>query len=86
MSTKTKYSGSLDVQTSKDSGIHKAIDKRTVAKAKTGKSSDPSFTQTTLYLPRQVMADVKVSLLKDPASGDFSELVGSLLVDWLKRK
>lgn len=50
-------------------------------RAKTGKRSDPSYTQVGCYLPRSLNNQVKVKLIDD--SRDFSDLVAELLTDWL---
>jgi hypothetical protein len=50
-----------------------------------GKRSDPDYMQTTLYVPRSLMTEIKVKLLRSDAH-EFSGLVESLLRDWLKRR
>lgn len=50
-------------------------------RVKTGKRSDPSYTQVGCYLPRSLNNQVKVKLIDD--SRDFSDLVAELLTDWL---
>jgi hypothetical protein len=50
-----------------------------------GKRSDPAYMQTTLYLPRSLMTDVRVKLLRS-GDAEVSGLVESLLRDWLKRR
>ena len=50
-------------------------------RAKTGKRSDPTFTQVGCYLPRDLNNRVKVNLIGD--SRDFSDLVAELLEKWL---
>ena len=50
-------------------------------RAKTGKRSDPNYTQVGCYLPRSLNNQVKVKLIDD--SRDFSDLVAELLTDWL---
>ena len=51
------------------------------SRAKTGKRSDPSYTQVGCYLPRELNNRVKMKLVAD--SRDFSDLVAELLDDWL---
>lgn len=51
------------------------------SRAKTGKRSDPTYTQVGCYLPRDLNNQVKVKLVED--SRDFSDLVAELLNDWL---
>lgn len=50
-----------------------------------GKRSDPAYMQTTLYVPRALMVDTKVKMLRT-STKEFSGLVESLLRDWLKRR
>ena len=50
-------------------------------RAKTGKRSDPSYTQVGCYIPKELNNRVKVRLIED--SRDFSDLVAELLEDWL---
>ena len=50
-------------------------------RAKTGKRSDPTYTQVGCYLPRDLNNKVKVKLIGD--SRDFSDLAAELLEKWL---
>lgn len=50
-------------------------------RAKTGKRSDPSYTQVGCYIPKELNSRVKVKLVGD--SRDFSDLVAELLDNWL---
>ena len=50
-------------------------------RAKTGKRSDPSYTQVGCYLPKALNNRVKIKLVED--SRDFSDLVAELLDEWL---
>ncbi|WP_227500130.1 hypothetical protein [Synechococcus sp. PCC 7335] len=50
-------------------------------RAKTGKRSDPSYTQVGCYIPKDLNSRVKVRLVED--SRDFSDLVAELLNEWL---
>ena len=50
-------------------------------RAKTGKRSDPTYTQVGCYLPKELSSRVKVKLIED--SRDFSDLVAELLNEWL---
>lgn len=50
-------------------------------RAKTGKRSDPSYTQVGCYIPKELNSKVKVRLVED--SRDFSDLVAELLNEWL---
>lgn len=49
-----------------------------------GKNKDAEYAQTNVYLPKDVKAAVKIELLK--SGGELSELVETLLRDWLKRR
>jgi hypothetical protein len=50
-------------------------------RSKTGKRSDPDYTQVGCYLPRDLNNRVKVKLVGD--SRDFSDLTAELLEQWL---
>ena len=50
-------------------------------RAKTGKRSDPAYTQVGCYLPRDLNNRVKVKLVGDHR--DFSDLTAELLEKWL---
>lgn len=56
-------------------------DKQRRKRAKTGKRSDPTYTQVGCYLPRDLNNKVKVKLIGD--SRDFSDLAAELLEQWL---
>jgi hypothetical protein len=47
-----------------------------------GKNKDDRYVQTNVYLPKEVKAAVKIELLR--SDGELSELVETLLRDWLK--
>ena len=49
-----------------------------------GKRSDTEYTQVTAYIHESTHREVKIALLKSGSKQDFSELVDSLLADWLK--
>jgi hypothetical protein len=51
-----------------------------------GKRSDPSFVQTTAYIRAETYKDVRIALLQEDESHDYSELVEELLSDWLKKR
>jgi hypothetical protein len=51
-----------------------------------GKRSDPDFTQTTAYVRKNTLNDVKVALLREGKGRDYSELVEDLLRGWLKSR
>ncbi len=50
-----------------------------------GKSSNPDYAQALAYVRKTTLKSVKRELLDEPDL-DFSELVESLLTDWLKSK
>jgi hypothetical protein len=49
-----------------------------------GKRSDPDFTQITAYLRTKTIEDVKIKLIKQGSTQDFSELIEELLSVWLR--
>ena len=51
-----------------------------------GKRSDPDCVQVTAYINKHRHQAAKMELLKDGGSQDFSELVDSLLAEWLKSR
>ena len=50
-----------------------------------GKHSNPAYMQTTLWIPRDLMADVKVRLIRSEYK-EFSGTVETLLRNWLKAR
>jgi hypothetical protein len=48
-----------------------------------GKRSDPDFVQITAYIRQDTHKAAKVALLEQDLDQDFSELLESLLRDWL---
>lgn len=58
-----------------------APSKQRRGKAKTGKRSDPRYTQVGCYLPRDLNNKIKMKLVADPR--DFSDLVAELLNKWV---
>ncbi len=48
-----------------------------------GKRSDPNFEQVTAYIRKETYRQTKITLLSDDAQQDFSELIESLLTEWL---
>lgn len=51
-----------------------------------GKRSDADYVQVTAYIQKDTHRDVKIALLKTSTDKDFSELVDSLLANWLKSR
>jgi hypothetical protein len=52
-------------------------------KGRGGKSSDPNYTQCSIYLPRKLRKKAGRALDDDDKGQDFSDLVEELLVKWL---
>jgi hypothetical protein len=81
----TKFKNILDVARTRqpvpaetqDTGERSAKDKRG------GKRSDPEFEQITAYVRRTTYRQVKVALLQEGSKRDFSDLVETLLNQWL---
>ena len=51
-----------------------------------GKRSDPEFEQVTAYVRKRTHYAVKLALLKEGRSRQFSDLVEQLLTSWLASK
>ncbi len=50
-----------------------------------GKRRDPDFEQVTAYIRRSTHHSVKLALLKEDANRQFSDLVETLLAEWLAK-
>jgi hypothetical protein len=50
-----------------------------------GKRSNPEFEQVTAYLPKDLYKRVKIALIEQDRSREFSALVSELLTDWLSQ-
>ena len=50
-----------------------------------GKHSNPAYMQTTLWIPRDLLTEVKIKLLRSEYK-EFSGTVERLLRDWLKSR
>jgi hypothetical protein len=48
-----------------------------------GKRSDPDFEQVTAYIRKETYRQTKITLLSSDGEQDFSELIESLLTEWL---
>jgi len=48
-----------------------------------GKRNHPDYTQVTAYIPRSLHEEVKIGLIRE-GKQDFSTLVETLLVKWVK--
>lgn len=51
-----------------------------------GKSKNPDFVQTSIYIKKDTQISVKSKLLTDQKNRDFSDLVEELLSEWLSKK
>lgn len=51
--------------------------------ARQGKSSDPEYQKTTVYLPKQLHRDVKIACLQADPPLDMSDVIEQKLADWL---
>jgi hypothetical protein len=50
----------------------------------TGKRSNPDFEQVTAYIRRQTYQAIKIALIQEGTTRDFSDLTEELLLTWLK--
>jgi hypothetical protein len=50
------------------------------------KRSDPKFVQTSPYIRRETLRQVKMQLLLEGQGKEYSELVEELLTEWLKKQ
>ncbi len=50
---------------------------------KTGKSSDPNYRSTTVYLKKETVKRAQVKLIENDS--DFSTLVENLVQDWIDK-
>jgi hypothetical protein len=56
-------------------------------KAKTkGKRSDPDYEQVSAYIRKETYRNVKIALLQEEEKRDFSDLVETLLSEWLNNQ
>lgn len=56
------------------------------SKGRGGKSSDPNYTQCSIYLPRTLRKKAGRALDDDDNGQDFSDLVEELVTTWLKAR
>lgn len=81
----TKFSGLADTQKLKALEIRNPknlTDSKRGPGRPPGKHSNTDYTQTTVYLPKKLLADVKIKLIPD--RGEMSGLIEGLLQEWLK--
>lgn len=50
-----------------------------------GKRTHPDYQQTTIYIPRTLHDQVKIALIREGRK-EFSELVETLLTDWISER
>ncbi|MGB3691776.1 MAG: hypothetical protein WA999_03540 [Spirulinaceae cyanobacterium] len=50
-----------------------------------GKRSNPNYEQVSAYIKKQTYTKVKIALLEQGKEQDFSELVETLLNEWLSK-
>ena len=48
-----------------------------------GKSSNPGYQKTTVYLPKQLHRDVRIACLQADPPLDMSDVIEQKLADWL---
>ena len=51
----------------------------------TGKRTNPDYQQVTVYIPRTLHDQVKITLIQEGRK-EFSELVGELLAKWIEQR
>ncbi len=62
------------------------VAKAAVGRPATGKKSDAQYRQSTVYIRKTTSKRVKQALLDAEDGQDFSDLVETLLMDWLNAK
>jgi hypothetical protein len=81
----TKFKNILDVARTRQTVPAETQDavKRSAKDKRAGKRSDPEFEQITAYVRRSTYRQVKVALLQEGSTRDFSDLVETMLNQWL---
>lgn len=69
----------------KEVAISPILSGRPNRKKGNGKSSNPNYTQALAYVRKETLQEVKEKLFYNP-SQDFSDLIESLLSDWVKKQ
>ncbi len=59
--------------------------KQPASTGRVGKKGNPEYQQATAYIPRKLHEEVQVKLIKNGKRQDFSQLVETLLQDWIQR-
>ena len=75
----SKFDGVLGRSTQPIEAVPKVLSTRAL-----GKSADPDYQKTTVYLRKQLHRNVKIACLKANPPLDMSEVVEQQLTDWLK--
>jgi hypothetical protein len=60
-------------------------EKRKRGRPRSGKRSNPDYEQTTIYIPRNLHDQVRVTLIQE-GRNDFSDLVEELLSRWVRTR
>ena len=81
----TKFKNILDVARTRQPAPAEpqAAPRRAGKEKRAGKRSDPEFEQITAYVRRATYRKVKVALLQEGSGQDFSDLVETLLAQWV---
>lgn len=66
--------------------INKTKDLSPAGEKRTGKSSDPSYTQVLTYIKKDTHKEVKKVLFDESGRVDLSALVEDLLTKWLQKR
>ena len=75
----SKFDGVLGRRNQPIAAVPKVLSARS-----TGKSADPDYQKTTVYLKKQLHRNVKIACLKASPQLDMSDVVAQQLADWLK--
>jgi hypothetical protein len=62
----------------------KPIAASVIVREKRGKSSDPNYNQTTIYLRKDIAKQAQVKLIEEEF--DFSDLINDLVQNWVNKK
>jgi hypothetical protein len=62
------------------------VDRRTTGRPKTGKSSNPDYTTAFFLIRKETKQKLALKLAGSTGEMDSSDLIESLLQDWLKKQ
>jgi hypothetical protein len=62
------------------------LDRRTIGRPKTGKSSNPDYTTAFFLIRKETKQKLALKLAGSTGEMDSSDLIESLLQDWLKKQ